>query len=125
MFKKIISSLLILSFLLMVGCTSTVQLTQDEFTNKKDKGDIVVLTKDQKVYQFAEVAYRVEADSIRGRGEQLIGENRWATFKGSIALSDIAHVEFTEGNPAGSVLLLAGGILVAFVLLLGLLLAGA
>ena len=96
--KKIILCALAVSLLCNAGCYNTVQLSREEFT-METLGDLRVVTKDGKKYEFAEGQYKVLGDSLYPIGAMKIGAQKFiinTRYSGAIALSDIVTMETKE-----------------------------
>ena len=101
MYKKLISSILVVALLNLLGCYSSelVNVTEYKQIEEEDKpDDIRVISKDSQEYHFSESNFYVENDTLRGRAPII-----------KIALSNIESIEVESFNLLNT-LLLAGGI---------------
>jgi hypothetical protein len=71
MYKKIISSILVIAFLNLLGCYTFQPVTVPEYKQieeQEDKPDeIYVITKDDQKYHFLESNYYIENDTLYGK----------------------------------------------------------
>jgi len=116
MFKKLISSILVVAFLNLLGCASIQSFTVSEYKeikNKDDKPDeINVITKDGQEYQFTKPITIFERDTLHVNGIlQNYSEQR---VDRKFALSDIESIQPTNTIISGTtfllVLAICGGI---------------
>lgn len=107
MYKKLISSILIVALLNLLGCYSFEPITVAKYkqVEKEDKPDeIYVITKNYVKYHFSDSDFYVENDTLYGRG-QLISSDK---IERKIALSDIALIEVEKLDWVNTILLSAG-----------------
>jgi len=99
MYKKLISSILIVAFLNLLGCYSFKSMTVPEYMveEKEDKPDeIYVKTKDFQEYYFSDSNFYIENDTL------------YADKGQKIALSDINTIEVESINWPVYILFVAG-----------------
>ena len=115
MYKKLISSILVVALLNLLGCHSFKSVTVPEYkqVEEEDKpDDIRVITKDSQEYHFSESNFYVEDDTLYGKvdiSEQLLDRK--------IALSDIESIQFEYLNGWTTALLVLGIVVISFVVL--------
>ncbi len=98
MYKKVISSILVVTLLNLLGCYSSdlVNVTEYNQIEEEDKPDeIRVITKDSKEYHFLESNFYVENDTLYGK-QILVFTEQLKDRK--IALSDIESIEVESFN---------------------------
>jgi hypothetical protein len=113
MYKKLISSILVIALLNLVGCYSFQSVTVPEFKQVEEEegkpDEIYVLTKDGEKYHFLKHNFYIVNDILYGKGKLLLGDREELIDK-KIALSDIVLIE-VENFDLGDTCLLSGGIL--------------
>ena len=113
MYKKLISSILVIALLNLVGCYSFQSVTVPEYKQVEEEegkpDEIYVLTKDGEKYHFLWANFYIVNDILYGKGKLLLGDREELIDK-KIALSDIVLIE-VENVDLGDTCLLAGGIL--------------
>ncbi len=115
MYKKLISSVLVVALLNLLGCYSSDLVTAPEYNQieEEDKPDeIRVITKDSQEYHFSESNFYVENDTLYGKVME--GE---LSFGKKIALSDIESIQFEYLNGVTTTLLVLGIVVISFVVL--------
>lgn len=106
--RKIVSSLLIVSFLSYIGCYSTETVPKQELAAKQIQGDITVIMKDRMRFVFGDGKYSISSDSLSGIGGRKTADYFVdLPFQGSLALADIMFIERKEFS-TGKTILLAG-----------------
>ena len=111
MYKKLISSILVVALLNLLGCYSSGLVNATEYKQIEEDGkpnEIFVKTKDNQEYHFSESNFKVLNDTLYGKGILLINEEG-PPFEGKIALSEIESIQF-EGYDLDATLLLLVGI---------------
>ena len=115
--NKTLYSFVILSLLSHISCSTTTQLTEDEFiydhTNNGIYREINLITKDSIHYHFLRDLYIVENDTLYGKGETINKVGKKELFTGGIAMKDIVAVEGYNYSPLGPLLFI--GIIISFV----------
>ena len=102
MYKKLISSILVVTLLIQVGCYSSEMVTVTEykqFEEEEGKPDkIIVTTRDFETYHFfLDSGYYIENDTLYGKGILFVNDEMQPfDRKGKIALSDIVSFQFDE-----------------------------
>lgn len=106
MYKKIISSILLVSLLNLVGCSYFEQVTAQNYNRvveEKGKPDrIYVKTKDAKKYQFYKLTFLVDNDSLVGIKKIYLDEGE-VIIDRKIAFSDIDYIEFEYFDLGGTI----------------------
>jgi len=124
MYKKLISSILVVALLKLIGCYSLESVTVAEYQQIKEEDkpkDIIAITADYKEYHFADSGYYVKNDTLYGKGF-LFNKEGEQVFDGKIALIDIESFQVNKldgGTTAGLVigsLIVVGVIIYAIVL---------
>jgi len=114
MYKKLISSILVVALLNLVGCYSFQSVTVPEYKQVEEKegkpNEIYVLTKDVEKYHFLKYDFYIANDILYGKGKLLLGDREELIDK-KIALSEITLIE-VEKFDLGDTLLWTLGILV-------------
>lgn len=111
--EKIVSCVVVASFLLYAGCYDSVELTKQQLLQSNGQSNISVVTKLCRKYEFKKGRYCIQGDSLYGVGVQKFTPPfNDQTFRDPIALSDILLIETSEFS-AGKTILLAGGIALA------------
>jgi hypothetical protein len=120
MYKKLISSLLVVALLNLVGCYSTEIVSPNEYKEYVERGDIpseiLVRLINFKEYRFATGGYVFKEDSLYGKGFELVNDS-YQPFEGSIPFSQIESIQYEESNTVATYLLL-GIIVVPFILMM-------
>jgi len=94
MYKKFISSILVIALLNLLGCYSSDLVTVTEYNHIKEEdkpNNIIVKTKDSQVYHFSDSNFYIKNDTLHGKvstREQSIG--------GMIAFREIASIQFED-----------------------------
>ena len=123
--KKYIVFVLIPALLIQLyGCYSMQDISKDDMSGLKDDGDLTVQTRDSTIYFFEESNYHISNDSLYGKG--YVESSDSYGFKERIdytlPLSIIESMQQDEFNSSGTTWLIIGGILLAGVVVLGILL---
>lgn len=104
--KKITISFLIISLFNYLACTSlnvaSKESIKEELESGTLHGDIYIITKDNNRYHFGDWGYRIENDTLYGKGLK-INPNGEEPFEGKIAMDDISHFEVKEADPMATV----------------------
>ena len=117
MYKKLISSILVVALLNLLGCYSSelINVTEYNQIEEEDKPDeIRVITKDSKEYHFSEMNFYVENDTLYGKEILLLGERKHILDR-KIALSDIESIQFEYLNGVTTTLLVLGIAAILFI----------
>jgi len=117
MYKKLISSILVVALLNLLGCFSfetvtveTVTVAEYKQIEEIDKPDeIRVITKDSEEYHFSESNFYVENDTLYGK-EILLSGDKEELLDRKIALSDIESIELESINAGTPALYVLGGV---------------
>ena len=121
MYKKLISSILIVTLLNLLGCYSFKSVTIPEFKKVEEKenkpNEFYVKTKDSQEYHFSDSNFYIENDTLYGK-EILRIDNRppYEEYQldRKIALSEIESIEIKFLNLTATTLLLLPFAFVAF-----------
>lgn len=121
MYKKFISSILLIAFLNLLGCYSFKSVTIPEFKKVEEKenkpNEFYVKSKDSQEYHFSDSDFYIENDTLYGK-EILRIDNRppYEEYQldRKIALSDIESIEIKSFNLTATTLLLLPFAFVAF-----------
>ena len=112
MYKKLISSMLVVALLNLVGCYSLEPITVPEYEQVEEKegkpDEIHVKTINSEEYHYSD--FYIENDTLYGKGK-LLSDDWEQQLDRSIALSNIESIE-VESLDWGNTLLFAGGITV-------------
>ena len=110
MYKRYISSILIVALLNLAGCYSYQEITKEEFLNAKENEDLRVTTKNQNTYEFDSEDYIVRNDSIYGNGKVVnikLKKRYYKDFKGSIYLGDVESFQFDNFDVISTIVVVA------------------
>jgi len=121
MFKIFIVFVLIPSLLIQLsGCYSMKVISKNKLEGLKENGDLIVYTKDSKIYFFEEQDYRILHDSLYGKGYVKYNDDFDSDiiFDDAIALENIETIQRDELNPGQTTWLLIGGILLLSLIVL-------
>ena len=101
MYKKIISSILILSLLIQFGCYSVRELTLEEVRTNIEINELTIIKRDSLSIIFEKPEFVVLNDTIKGKG-RIIGKHAQLSdlYDYNISLSDIVTFETSEFDPA-------------------------
>jgi len=115
--KKLFISFVIISLFNYLACTSlnvaSKESIEEELESGTPHGDIYIITKDNNRYHFGEWGYRIESDTLYGKGLK-INPNGEEPFDGKIAMDDISHFEVKERDPMATVGVVLGAAAFAF-----------
>jgi len=98
MYKKLISSILVVALLNLVGCYSFKSVTVPEYSQieEEDKpNEIKVKTKDSQQYHFSDSNFYIENDTLYGKGILFLSEEE-LPFEGKIAFGEIESIQLEE-----------------------------
>ena len=99
MIKKIVTYLLLFSFLHFVGCYSTDIVAPNQYKKYIEKGElpseILVRLYNLKEYRFAAWEYVIKEDLLYGEGFELVNDS-FQPFEGTIPLSQIQSIQFEK-----------------------------
>ncbi len=102
MFKKLSVCFLIIFLFNYLACSTlnvaSKETIEEELESGTLHGDIYIITKDNNRYHFGEWGYRIESDTLYGKGLK-INPNGEELFDGKIAMDDISHFEVEETDP--------------------------
>ena len=105
MIKKIVTYLLLFSFLHFVGCYSTDIVAPNQYKKYIEKGEIpseiLVRLYNLKEYRFSPWSYIIKEDSLYGEGFELL---QASPYKDSLNFKDVAHL-WNQGSVIRSWLL--------------------
>jgi hypothetical protein len=102
--KKLISLALIFSLLsYLTGCYSMREVTKEEFISQEEYDKASLITKDNKEYQFNDMQYIINSDTLIGTGMRLSGNNE-TQFAGKIALDDVTTFNLDKFNVGVAIL---------------------
>jgi len=106
MFKKLSFCFLIICLFNYLACTTlnvaSKETIEEELESGTLHGDIYIITKDNNRYHFGEWGYRIESDTLYGKGLK-INPNGEEPFEGKIAMDDISHFEVEEAETLATV----------------------
>ena len=91
MYKKLISSILVVALLNLLGCYSSELITVPQYKqieNADKPNDIFIKTKQSKLYHFTESNFYIEDDTLVGRVNQ-----KEMTIQGKIPFSEIKTIQ--------------------------------
>ena len=117
MYKKLITSILVVALLNLLGCYSSELVNVTEYKQIEEgkiSDDIRVITKDSLEYHFTESDVYVENDTLYGKGKEIL-YNKEKPFDGKIALSDIESIQFEYLNGVTTALLVLGIVALLFI----------
>ena len=96
-YKKIISSILVVALLNLLGCYSSNLVTVPEYKQVEEEegkpDEIYVKTEDYREYHFPDSDFYIENDTLYGKAKLLYGEEG-LPFEGKIALGEIESIQF-------------------------------
>ena len=111
MYKKLITSILVVALLNLLGCYSFESVTGPEYKQVEEEegkpDEIYVKTKDYQEYHFSDSNYYVFNDTLYGNEMLPLGA-REKPLDRKIALSDISSIQFEYLNGETTVLLVVG-----------------
>ena len=111
MLKNISVCLLIIFLFNYLACSTlnvaSKETIEEELESGTLHGDIYIITKDNNRYHFGEWGYRIESDTLYGKGLK-INPNGEEPFEGKIAMDDISHFEVEEGDALATTGLVLG-----------------
>ncbi len=111
MFKKLSFFSLIIFLFNYLACSTlnvaSKETIEEELESGTLHGDIYIITKDNNRYHFGEWGYRIESDTLYGKGLK-INPNGEELFDGKIAMDDISHFEVEEAEPLATIGLVLG-----------------
>ena len=106
MYKKLISSLLVVALLNLVGCYSLESVTVPEYQKIEEEdgkpNEIYVKTKDFNEYHFSDSNFYIENDTLYGKGILFLSEEE-IPFEGKFAFVEIELIQleyFDQKYPA-------------------------
>ena len=116
--KKLIISFLMVSLFNYLACTTlnvaTKESIEEEMREGTHRNEIYIVTKDYHRYRFGDWGYRIENDTLYGKGYKINPSGK-ELFEGKIAMDDISHFEVEEGDAFATTGLILGTL--AFLLL--------
>jgi hypothetical protein len=109
MHRKIISSLVFVSFLNLIGCYSYQTISKEELNKAEEYRDLQVITKDQRTYEFDKGNYTFTEDSIYGSGKLKIKDDQRVNknYEGSIYFEDIKKLKMDGFDLVTTILVIA------------------
>jgi hypothetical protein len=110
MYKKLISSLLIVALLNLVGCYTPQMITKEEFQQASEYPDLEVQFQNEIVYQFDEGDYIVQSDSIYGTGHKIFKGGRkpvYNDFEGSISIDEAEELRIDKFDVFTTIMIVA------------------
>jgi len=121
MYKKLISSILVVALLNLVGCYSNVVVNPNQFKKYVKAGDnpseIIVRLSNHKEYLFAIGRYIIKEDSLYCKGAELVNDN-YRPFEGSIPISQIQSIEYEKKDAGKTTKFVVGAVLVGLLIIL-------
>ena len=123
--KKLVIIILVISLFNYLACTSlnvaTKESIEEEIKDGTLRSEMYIITKDNNRYHIGSWGYRIENDTLFGRGLK-VNPNGEEPFEGKIAFDDISHFEVEEGDAMATIGLVLG-IATAGLLLFGIIIA--
>ncbi len=97
MYKKLISSILVVALLNLLGCYSSelVNVTEYKQIEEEDKSDDIRVITIYSEYYLSD--FYIENDTLYAKGKEIL-YNKEKPFDGKIALSDIESIQFEYLN---------------------------
>ena len=109
--KKITICFLLIAFLNYLACTTMNVVSKHTIKEEVKVGtirnDLYIVTKDNSRYHFGSWGYRIESDTLYGKGLKINLKSK-EPFEGKIALDDISYFEMEEGDAIATVGLVVG-----------------
>ena len=99
MYKKLISSILVVALLHLVGCSTPKMITKEEFQQASEYPDLEVQFPHDTVYQFDEGDYVVQSDSVYGKGKVKSKVGRrvvYNDYEGSISIEEAEEIRIDK-----------------------------
>jgi len=115
--QKILIACMLISIINYIGCYSADMVTRNELEHGFSS-EISLLTKDNETYYFPEHSYRLEKDSLSGKGRLLKSDYTFDVFNGKIALSDIELITGKKVDEGKTALLILGAIGISLIIYL-------
>ena len=111
MYKKFISSILVVALMSLLGCYSFQSVTVVEYKqieeNEGKPNEIKVKMDDSREYYFIDSNFYIENDTLYGKGEIILNSNE-QKFDGEVAVSNIESIEVEKLNVLETVGAIAG-----------------
>ncbi len=117
MYKKLISSILVVALLNLLGCYSSelVNVTEYKQIEEEDKSDDIRVITIYSEYYLSD--FYIENDTLYAKGKEIL-YNKEKPFDGKIALSDIESIQFEYLNGVTTALFVLGMVAIPFVVVL-------
>ena len=113
MYKKLISSVLVVALLNLVGCYSMSELTKEEVITDKEYDDLTVITKDSLKYKFEKPDFYIVNDTLKGIAGIIDQDTRIREhFDANIPLSDIIMFETSKYDGTKTLIVIGATVLV-------------
>ena len=114
MYKKLISSILVVALLNLLGCYSSelVNVTEYKQIEEEDKSDDIRVITIYSEYYLSD--FYIENDTLYAKGKEIL-YNKEKPFDGKIALSDIESIQFEYLNGVTTALAVLGIVAILFV----------
>ena len=103
----LLSSMLVLSLVAQLGCTSTVRITKEQIHSESNRS-ITVLTKDGRTIFFKHGKYKIidlNGGTIQGKGDIIVDmiDSNEKEFDGRIGFDEIEQITTTQPSVVGQV----------------------
>ena len=109
--KKLVIIILVISLFNYLACTTLNVATKESIEEEMNEGtlrsEMYIITKDNNRYHFGSWGYRIENDTLFGKGLK-VNPNGEEPFEGKIAMDDISHFEVEEGDGMATMGLVLG-----------------
>ncbi|MBE0571503.1 MAG: hypothetical protein IH618_08165 [Ignavibacteriaceae bacterium] len=107
--KKTIITLIIISFMNLIGCYSYHTISKEELDQAEEYRDLQVITKNKYIYEFDEGNYTISEDSIYGTGnlKLVTGKKVYKDYEGSIKFEDVAKLKMEKFDVVSTILVVA------------------
>ena len=109
--KKVAVIFLVISLFNYLACTTlnvaTKESIEEEMKDGTLRSELYIITKDNNRYHFGGWGYRIENDTLFGKGLK-VNPNGEEPFEGKIAFDDISHFEVEEGDGMATMGLVLG-----------------
>ena len=108
MYKKLISSILVVALLHLVGCSTPKMVTKVEFLQASEYPDLEVQFQNNIVYHFDEGNYVVQYDSVYGNGKikSKVGRDIiYEDYEGCISIDDAEEIRIDKFDALATIVL--------------------
>ena len=109
MYRKIISSIVFVSFLNLIGCYSYQTISEEELKKTEEYGDLQIITKNQRTYEFDRGNYTLTEDSVYGSGKLKVKNDLRVNedYEGSVYWKEIKKLKMDGFDLVTTVLVIA------------------